>query len=58
MAAPFYFLSPPDSVGKTGIWQYSRPFGNGTLELGTVCGLDVGLPIHFHDEDQINRGGQ
>jgi AraC-like DNA-binding protein/mannose-6-phosphate isomerase-like protein (cupin superfamily) len=53
MAALLYSLSPTDSVGKTGIWQYSRPFGSGALELGTVCGLDVALPVHFHDEDQI-----
>jgi AraC-like DNA-binding protein len=53
MAALLYSLSPPDSVGKTGNWQYSRPFGTSALELGTVRGLDVALPIHFHDEDQI-----
>jgi hypothetical protein len=34
-------------------WQYSRPLGSRAVELGTVRGFDVGLPIHFHDEDQI-----
>ena len=53
MAAPLYPLRPPDTVGRTGIWQYSRPFGTSGVELGTVCGVDVALPTHFHDEDQI-----
>ena len=36
-----------------GIWQYSLPFGTSAVELGAVRGLDVALPLHFHDEDQI-----
>jgi AraC-like DNA-binding protein/mannose-6-phosphate isomerase-like protein (cupin superfamily) len=53
MAGSLYPLSPTDSIGRNGIWQYSRPFGSSGVELGTVCGIDVALPIHFHDEDQI-----
>jgi hypothetical protein len=32
-------LSPPNTVGNTAIWQYSRPFGTSAVELGTVFGL-------------------
>ena len=53
MAAPLSPLRPPDGVGTLGLWQYCRPFGSSGVELGTVCGFDVALPIHFHDEDQI-----
>jgi mannose-6-phosphate isomerase-like protein (cupin superfamily) len=27
--------------------------GSSIVELGTVRGLDVALPIHFHEEDQL-----
>lgn len=38
---------------KNNGWEYFRPLGTGAVELGTVRGFDVGLPIHFHYEDQI-----
>jgi hypothetical protein len=53
MTAAFWPLSPADLVSTTAAWQYSRPLGTGAVEVGTVRGFDVGLPIHFHDEDQI-----
>lgn len=38
---------------KASGWGYFRPPGTGAVELGTVRGFDVELPIHFHNEDQI-----
>ncbi len=36
------------------VWDYWRPTGSGGIvELGTVRGLDVALPVHFHREDQL-----
>ncbi len=39
------------------VWDYWRPTGSGSgggiVELGTVRGLDVALPVHFHREDQL-----
>ncbi|NUB23900.1 helix-turn-helix domain-containing protein [Azospirillum brasilense] len=39
------------------VWDYWRPTGSGggsgIVELGTVRGLDVALPVHFHREDQL-----
>jgi AraC-like DNA-binding protein len=46
-------LNLVDISDRNNGWQYSRPIGAGAVELGTVCGYDVGLPVHFHDEDQI-----
>lgn len=37
----------------TDTWDYWRPSGSRIVELGTVRGLDVALPVHFHDEDQV-----
>lgn len=34
-------------------WHYWRPGESAIVEMGTVRGLDVGLPPHFHEEDQI-----
>lgn len=45
--------NPLDDVGTTDIWRYARPLGSGAVELGIVRGVDVALPPHFHDEDQI-----
>jgi AraC-like DNA-binding protein/mannose-6-phosphate isomerase-like protein (cupin superfamily) len=53
MTVPLDSASLPDGIEKGSIWQYSRPSGHTNVELGTVRGFDVGLPIHFHDEDQI-----
>jgi AraC-like DNA-binding protein len=36
-----------------GVWHYSRPIGGSAVELGTVRGLEVALPTHFHHEDQM-----
>jgi hypothetical protein len=36
-----------------GSWDYWRPAAEGVLELGTVSGEAVGLPTHFHREDQL-----
>lgn len=45
--------NPCDISHRNSVWQYSRPQGTAAVELGTVRGYDVGLPVHFHDEDQI-----
>jgi len=37
-----------------GIWTYGHGSGGGLIELGTVRGRDVALPVHFHDEDQVS----
>lgn len=34
-------------------WAYWRPAVDGIVELGTVRGFAVGLPQHFHAEDQL-----
>lgn len=44
---------PPLALDSKGVWTYRRPPGGGIVELGTVHGLDVTLPIHFHEEDQV-----
>ncbi|WP_448192589.1 helix-turn-helix domain-containing protein [Azospirillum sp. sgz301742] len=36
-----------------GTWEYWCPSGSSIVELGTVRGLDVALPVHFHEEDQL-----
>jgi AraC-like DNA-binding protein/mannose-6-phosphate isomerase-like protein (cupin superfamily) len=38
---------------RMGSWDYWRPAAAGVLELGTVRGETVGLPTHFHREDQL-----
>ncbi|WP_247889046.1 cupin domain-containing protein, partial [Azospirillum brasilense] len=40
-------------MGRPRVWDYWRPTGSGIVELGTVRGLDVALPVHFHREDQL-----
>jgi len=35
------------------VWDYWRCSMSHVVEIGTVRGLDVGLPTHFHAEDQI-----
>ena len=44
-------LKPASNLHRT--WEYWRPTGSGIVELGTVRGLDVALPVHFHEEDQL-----
>src|SRR5262245_47881755 len=51
MARPFLNSDlPPTSSGK---WTYWRPMAEHIVELGTLHGREVGLPTHFHDENQI-----
>src|SRR5687768_973054 len=46
-------MGPKPTPSLNGIWEYWRPPGSSIVELGTVRGLDVALPIHFHEEDQL-----
>lgn len=46
-------VMPKPASRLQGPWDYWRPAGSGIVELGTVRGLDVALPVHFHDEDQL-----
>lgn len=39
---------PPDAP-----WRYWRPGDGAAVEVGTVRGRDVALPVHFHEEDQV-----
>jgi len=43
----------PPPFPPEGRWNYWRPLTEGIVELGTLHGRDVGLPTHFHDENQI-----
>ncbi|PWC69772.1 hypothetical protein TSH58_15080 [Azospirillum sp. TSH58] len=45
-------MTPPPSPARP-IWDYWRPNESGIVELGTVRGLEVALPVHFHREDQV-----
>ncbi|WP_448206000.1 AraC family transcriptional regulator [Azospirillum sp. sgz302134] len=52
--APLLFpMKPHPAATSQGIWEYWRPSGGSVVELGTVHGLDVALPTHFHEEDQV-----
>jgi len=42
-------LSEPANIG----WTYWHPALDGIIELGTLRGRQVGLPTHFHGEDQM-----
>jgi AraC-like DNA-binding protein len=53
MGVSHHAFFPSNCADPIGSWQYSRPGSNGVVELGTVRGLNVALPTHFHDEDQI-----
>ena len=41
------------ALAETG-WAYWRPAVDGIVELGTVRGVAVALPPHFHAEDQVS----
>lgn len=41
------------SVTGAGIWQYHLPIAEYSVEGCIVQGRQVGLPPHFHDEDQL-----
>ncbi|MGO4715361.1 helix-turn-helix domain-containing protein [Bradyrhizobium sp. 2TAF24] len=43
----------PATFPPEGKWNYWRPPTEGIVELGTLHGRNVGLPTHFHDENQI-----
>jgi len=34
-------------------WSYWRPELEGVIEVGTLRGSEVGLPVHFHRENQV-----
>lgn len=34
-------------------WHYCYPADSDGVEIGTVRGMDVALPFHFHEEDQL-----
>lgn len=44
-------FAPPTAMDEA--WTYWRPDIAGIVELGSVRGTEVGLPNHFHDEDQV-----
>jgi AraC-like DNA-binding protein len=46
-------MRPNPASSLNGVWQYWRPPDSSLVELGTVCGREVALPTHFHEEDQI-----
>ena len=51
---PRLFPAMPNPIARPHhVWDYWRPAGSGIVELGTVRGLDVALPVHFHREDQL-----
>ncbi|NUA99249.1 helix-turn-helix domain-containing protein [Azospirillum melinis] len=55
MAVSFQFPNDMGSGGMCsgGAWNYWRPLSRDIVELGVVCGQDVSLPVHFHEEDQL-----
>lgn len=55
MAVSFHFPNDMGSGGMCigGAWNYWRPLSRDIVELGVVCGQDVSLPVHFHEEDQL-----
>ncbi|HYD66940.1 helix-turn-helix transcriptional regulator [Azospirillum sp.] len=53
MASPLFPMRPNSAPGFHETWDYWRPPGSSIVELGAVRGLDVALPAHFHDEDQL-----
>jgi AraC-like DNA-binding protein/mannose-6-phosphate isomerase-like protein (cupin superfamily) len=45
---------PPRSEARSEArWAYWRPGMAGIVEFGALRGCEVGLPMHFHDEDQV-----
>jgi AraC-like DNA-binding protein len=51
MERPFPNSNAPATSSSK--WTYWRPMVEGIVELGTLQGREVGLPTHFHDENQI-----
>ena len=48
--APVLAGQPPPAAGQ---WRYWRPAGAAVVEFGALRGREVGLPPHFHAEDQL-----
>ena len=46
-------LNRDGQATSSGKWSYWRPMTQGITELGTLHGREVGLPTHFHEENQI-----
>lgn len=54
MTAPISRLFPPARLHSSSCtWDYWRSDDTRLIEFGTVHGMRVGLPTHFHIEDQI-----
>ncbi|MEW6644215.1 MAG: helix-turn-helix transcriptional regulator [Pseudomonadota bacterium] len=53
MERPFLSGDFPAPAPSRAGWTYWRPTAEGIVEFGTLRGRDVGLPPHFHDENQI-----
>jgi AraC-like DNA-binding protein/mannose-6-phosphate isomerase-like protein (cupin superfamily) len=53
MTSLLFPMRPKPAPSLNGTWEYWRPPGSSIVELGTVRGLDVALPTHFHEEDQL-----
>jgi hypothetical protein len=53
MTSLLFPMGPKPTPSLNGIWEYWRPPGSSIVELGIVRGLNVALPVHFHEEDQL-----
>ena len=53
MTSLLFPMGPKPTPSLNGPWEYWRPPDSSIIELGMVCGVDVALPVHFHDEDQL-----
>jgi AraC-like DNA-binding protein len=53
MTSLLFPMGPKPTPSLNGVWEYWRPPGSSIVELGTVRGLNVALPVHFHEEDQL-----
>ena len=53
MTSLLFPMTPKPTPSLNGPWEYWRPPDSSIIELGMVCGVDVALPVHFHDEDQL-----
>ena len=53
MSSLLFPITPELTASFDGVWEYWRPPDSNVVELGTVRGRYVALPVHFHEEDQI-----
>ncbi|MEN0075200.1 MAG: cupin domain-containing protein, partial [Paracraurococcus sp.] len=51
--APPPIGAPDQAAPAAGQWRYWRPAAAAIVELGTLQGREVGLPLHLHAEDQL-----